>query len=232
MKWLLNFGWRMVMPFVKWYYRICKKSEFESGSYISYLTRLEGHNHIGRNSYVLGTHMGYGANISYDAYFCNTKVGKYTCIGPRTAVICGQHPISKFVSVHPAFYRKQGNVGLRYVSKQLFEEYRYADENNEYSAMIGNDVWIGADAKIMEGVTIGDGAVIAAGALVLKDVKPYAVVGGSPAMVMHNRYDDKTIKMLLEYKWWEKSSEWLKEHSELFGNISDFINYMEKEHDE
>lgn len=219
MKWLLNFGWCIIMPFVKWYYRIYKKSEFESGSYISYLTKLEGHNHIGKNSYVLGTQMGYGTNISCDAYFYNAKVGKYTCIGPRVAIVCGQHPISKFVSIHPAFYSVQGSGGLKYVFEQLFEEYRYADENKKYSVIIGNDVWIGADAKIMEGVTIGDGAVVATGALVLKDVKPYEIVVGAPAKVVKYRFDEEGRNWLLKFRWWDKSEQWIKDNAEYFKDI-------------
>lgn len=218
MEWLLNFGWRMAMPFLKWYYRIFKKCEFERCSYISYLTRLEGHNHIGRNSYILGTKMGYGANVSHDGYFYNTTIGKYTCIGPRSAVICGKHPIDTFVSIHPAFFSKVKQAGLSYTDEQLFEEFTYADETGA-SVVIGNDVWIGADAKIMEGVTIGDGAVVAAGALVKKNVKPYEIVAGVPAKTIKYRFDEETRGWLLQLKWWDKSEKWIKDNAKYFSNV-------------
>ncbi len=72
---------------------------------------------------------------------------------------------------------------------------------------IGNDVWIASKAMIFSGVTIGDGAVIAAHALVVKDVEPYTVVGGNPAKVIRKRFSDEQIAMLLEMKWWDWSKE-------------------------
>jgi acetyltransferase-like isoleucine patch superfamily enzyme len=68
---------------------------------------------------------------------------------------------------------------------------------------IGNDVWIGTEALIMSGVTIGDGAVIGARAVVTKNVLPYSVVVGSPAVVIKKRFDDRTIERLLAVKWWD-----------------------------
>jgi chloramphenicol O-acetyltransferase type B len=69
--------------------------------------------------------------------------------------------------------------------------------------VIGNDVWIGMEAMILSGVTIGDGAVVAARALVTRDVPPYAIVGGVPAKVLSKRFDDATIARLLALKWWD-----------------------------
>ena len=68
---------------------------------------------------------------------------------------------------------------------------------------MGNDVWIGMEAMIMSGVTIGDGAVIGARAVVTKDVPPYTVVVGSPAVAIKKRFDDETIERLLAIKWWD-----------------------------
>lgn len=71
--------------------------------------------------------------------------------------------------------------------------------------VIGNDVWIGADAVVLRGVTIHDGAVVAAGAVVTKDVAPYTIVGGVPAREISKRFDDETIAELLELAWWRFS---------------------------
>ncbi len=68
--------------------------------------------------------------------------------------------------------------------------------------VIGNDVWIGAEAMILSGVTIGDGAVIGARSVVTKDVPPYAIVGGNPARVIRMRFDETTIARLQNLKWW------------------------------
>jgi virginiamycin A acetyltransferase len=68
--------------------------------------------------------------------------------------------------------------------------------------VIGNDVWIGYNATIMAGVTIGDGAIIATNSTVIKDVPPYAMVGGNPANVIKKRFSDDIIEKLLDLKWW------------------------------
>ena len=67
---------------------------------------------------------------------------------------------------------------------------------------VGNDVWIGYNATIMAGVTIGDGAIIATNSTVIKDVEPYSIVGGNPAKVIKKRFSDEMILKLLELKWW------------------------------
>ncbi|MGI6070395.1 MAG: CatB-related O-acetyltransferase [Blautia sp.] len=74
--------------------------------------------------------------------------------------------------------------------------------DNKGDIIIGNDVWIGYEAVIMAGVTIGDGAVIGARAVVTKDVPPYTIVGGVPAKPIRTRFPEHTILKLLELKWW------------------------------
>ena len=74
--------------------------------------------------------------------------------------------------------------------------------DNKGNITIGNDVWIGYEAVILSGVTIGDGAIIGTRAVVTKDVPPYAIVGGSPAKVLKKRFSDDIIEKLLKIKWW------------------------------
>lgn len=69
--------------------------------------------------------------------------------------------------------------------------------------VIGNDVWLGMDVKVMPGVTIGHGAIVAAGAVVTRDIEPYTIVGGNPAKPIRKRFDDATIGALLEIAWWD-----------------------------
>ena len=73
--------------------------------------------------------------------------------------------------------------------------------------IIGPDVWIGTEAKLMPGVTIGAGAIIAAHSVVTKDVRPYAVVGGNPAVERYRRFDDETVSHLLDIAWWDWPAE-------------------------
>lgn len=69
--------------------------------------------------------------------------------------------------------------------------------------IIGNDVWIGYNATIMAGVIIGNGAIIATNSTVVKDVAPYSIVGGNPAIIIKKRFSDEIIEKLLELKWWD-----------------------------
>lgn len=80
-------------------------------------------------------------------------------------------------------------------------------ENRKKDTVIGNDVWIGYDATIMPGITIGDGAIIGSRSVVTKDVAPYEIVGGNPAQVIRSRFDEETIAFLLDLKWWDWSIE-------------------------
>jgi acetyltransferase-like isoleucine patch superfamily enzyme len=107
----------------------------------------------------------------------------------------GIHPLKHF-STSPLFYRKRNTFGVTAVREDLdFEEYR--------PVKVGNDVWIGARAMVMDGVSIGDGAVVAAGAVVTKDVEPYMVVGGVPAQVIGNRFDKGKADRLMGAGWWK-----------------------------
>lgn len=84
--------------------------------------------------------------------------------------------------------------------------------DNKGDIHIGNDVWIGYEAVVMGGVTIGDGAIVAACAVVTKDVPPYTIVGGVPARPIRKRFDDETIARLLAVRWWEWPLEKIQEH--------------------
>lgn len=87
--------------------------------------------------------------------------------------------------------------------------------DNKGDIIIGNDVWIGYEAIILSGVTIGDGAIIGTRAVVTKDVPPYTIVGGVPAKPIRKRFDDKTIAKLYELKWWDWPKERIKANLEI-----------------
>lgn len=90
---------------------------------------------------------------------------------------------------------------------------------NKGDLIIGNDVWIGHNATIMAGVTIGDGAIIATNATVVKDVAPYTIVGGNPAKEIRKRFDESIIKKLLQLQWWNWDIEKITENVQnLTGN--------------
>ncbi len=82
--------------------------------------------------------------------------------------------------------------------------------DNKGDIVVGNDVWIGYEAVIMSGVTIGDGAIIGTRAVVTKDIPPYTIVGGVPAKPIRKRFADDIVASLLEIKWWEWEAEKIK----------------------
>lgn len=100
----------------------------------------------------------------------------------------------------------------------FFEEWELDVKNitnawdNKGDIVIGNDVWIGYEAVIMAGVTIGDGDIIGTGAVVTKDIPPYTIVGGIPAKPIRKRFKQETIDILLKIKWWNWSDEKIYKH--------------------
>ncbi len=94
--------------------------------------------------------------------------------------------------------------------------------DNKGDIVIGNDVWIGYDAVILSGVTIGDGAIIGTRAVVTKDVPPYTIVGGVPAKQIKKRFNEKTIAQLEEIKWWDWNPNKIKQNINAIklGNIN------------
>jgi acetyltransferase-like isoleucine patch superfamily enzyme len=109
--------------------------------------------------------------------------------------------------------------GATFTKKQQYDELVFADPENKYPIIIGNDCWIGQGAFIVGGVTIGDGAAVLAHAVVTKDIPPYAIVGGIPAKVIKYRYDENDIQFLLNYKWWDKDISWLSDNADLLCDI-------------
>jgi virginiamycin A acetyltransferase len=138
-----------------------------------------------------------------------TTIGKYCSIGRSVKIFNRNHPVD-FKSMHGFFF----NPGLRFCSENLVDY---------IPLTICNDVWIGDRAIVMPNVKhIGDGAVIGAGAVVNKNVPPYAVVVGNPARVVRYRFPKEIIEELLASKWWEKSIE------EINLNIEEFQQPYEK----
>ena len=147
--------------------------------------------------------------------FNSTTIGRYCSIAHDIKCGPGHHPL-EYVSTHPMFY----SASLRPAQITLVDEDKFDDL---MPVTVGNDVWIGANVVIMNGVTIGDGSVIASGCIVTKDVAPYSIVGGVPGKEIRKRFSDEEIAFLLDFKWWEKDLDWLKENSDLFADSSKFM---------
>lgn len=182
---------------------------------------FEGYNRIGSKSRFQGS-IGFGSYIG-EASKINGTVGRFCCIGDRVHTVSGVHPVRDFVSIHPAFYSTAKQAGFTYTDINRFEENRRNSVDKKTTVYIGNDVWIGSNAVLLGGIKIGDGAVIAAGAVVTQDVEPYTIVGGVPAKLIRKRFTDEQIDFLKEFRWWEKDSEWLQENYLDMQNIEVFM---------
>ena len=195
--------------------QISVNSQFEGHNFIDEWTKFDGYiglgSYIGKNSKIYG------------------RVGRYTSISGNVAVVNGMHPTSVIASTHPAFYSKKNPVQFHFGCKEKFKEFRYADEADKMEVVIGNDVWIGYGVILLAGITIGDGAVIAAGSVVTKDVKPYTIVGGVPAKLIRNRFSDEETDILIRGKWWERGEEWITEHYDDFESVARLTECMKKE---
>lgn len=152
----------------------------------------------------------------YDCSINNCDIGAFVSIASRVAIGGAKHPM-EFVSMSPVFLSHKDSV------KTKFSKHYYKDIPR---TTIGNDVWIGEGAFVKSGVKLGDGSVVGMGAVVTRDVPPYAVVGGNPAKVLKMRFSDSYIEAFLNLKWWTFSDEDLKKYGEFFNEPERFLKEM------
>jgi acetyltransferase-like isoleucine patch superfamily enzyme len=175
---------------------------------------------LGRQNIVDSSSIG---DYTYLGRLCTVafaSVGKFCSIAPEVCIGLGTHPLDPFVSTHPIFYLHRPSQGWNIADSSYFAYSR---------TVVGNDVWIGLRAAIRDGVTVGDGAVIAAGAVVVKDVPPYAIVGGVPAKVIRYRFSPPVVDRLLRSEWWNRHDKWLHKHWRSFHNVGDFLTVIGSE---
>lgn len=191
---------------------------------------FEGMNMVATNSSFYGR-MGYGTYISGNSHL-NADIGRFSSIGPNVKVITATHPMKEpFVTTCPLFFsldRGKNPNNETFAKKQMVEEFRYYNNERQIDINIGNDCWIGEDVTFIGGVDVQDGAVVLAGAYVVKDVPTYAIVGGVPARVIGYRYDEETIKFLQEIQWWNNDEQWFRENWELLCDIEKLKNYYNR----
>ncbi len=150
----------------------------------------------------------------------HAQVGKFCSIAGDCAIGMGTHSLNN-ISTSPIFTAKRNAIGTSWTKENTFEEYK--------NVVIENDVWIGQRVMIMGGVHVGNGAVVGAGALVTKDVPPYAIVGGVPAKIIRYRFSAEEIQQLEQSKWWTLDDIVLIQNISLFQqplNSDDLIKLM------
>jgi acetyltransferase-like isoleucine patch superfamily enzyme len=163
-------------------------------------SKIKGPLYLSRNAQ-LGPDVTIGkySGMNENTYLARATMGAYCSIGARTAINPFNHPVD-WLSIHEFQYHPN--------SYDWVDEYKSLDRLERTpdmfkTATIGNDVWMGHNVNILSGIDIGDGAVIAAGAVVTKDVPAYAVMAGVPAAVKRLRFSEKIIERLLRSRWWD-----------------------------
>ncbi len=165
-----------------------------------------------------GAHQFEERNVLYNYHPLKVKlvIGKFCAIAAETRfIMTGDHKLDA-ISTYPFPIFQQG----------WETAYDILDLPVKGDIIVGNDVWFGYNTLIKNGVTIGDGAIIAAGAVVVKDVPPYSIVAGNPARVVKKRFDDQTIERLLQIAWWNWDITKINKHLPLICHLD--IDKLEK----
>ena len=164
-----------------------------SNSILKYYSRMKDYTEL--HSSKLGKY----SYISQYSIVNKTKIGKFCSIANGCYIGLWEHNTD--VSTHSFYlYEHSGN---------FVKGYKNYDKD-DIKTVIKNDVWIGANAVVMKGVTIGNGVIVGASAVVTKDIPDYAIVVGNPAKIIKYRYDKKDIKWLQKIKWWNFSRKEIK----------------------
>ena len=205
-----------------------KSRFFGKSIQIEYMAELAsvqfaGTNKVYKYARLRDVRMGCFSYVSRGTQVYNAQVGSFTCIGPEVIIGPGEHPVRGYVSSHPAFYSTLAQAGTTFSDRDYVEEIP--------RTLIGHNVWIGARAIVRAGVRIGDGAVIAAGAVVVKDVEAYTVVGGVPANFIRNRFDEEVKREVIASEWWNWPTEKLTKHAASFRSESKFLELVRKSAD-
>lgn len=203
-----------LLNFIKWrikdYIRIRNFRNLNSTNFVELKSMVSNDSvHIG--NYTYGT-----LNISTMNSGCILRIGAFCSIGPDVLFIgCAEHN-TKLISTYP------------FLNKLISGE---SEALSKGDIIVDDDVWIGQRATIMSGVHIGQGAVVAAGAVVTKDVPPYAIVGGVPARVIKYRFEPEMIEELLKIDYSKLTKEDIEKHiDELYVELKDMrqLDWMPK----
>ena len=131
-----------------------------------------------------------------DCSIMYAEIGKFCSIAAQTRINPGNHPMWR-AALHHFTYRST-SYGF-----SVEDDHEFFDWRRAHKVVLGNDVWIGHGSVILPGVKIGTGAAIGAGAVVSKDVPPFAIMGGVPAKLIRYRFEEHVQQQLLELAWWD-----------------------------
>jgi acetyltransferase-like isoleucine patch superfamily enzyme len=175
-------------------------------------------NQIGEGAFVDHCAIGDFSYVGPRAIICNAVIGKFCSVASECYIGTGGHPTRTYVSTHPMFYLSRPQTGWTLVRQDHHQEFK--------RTTIGNDVWVGARAIIRDGVTIADGVIIGAGAVLVKDAEAFGVYAGVPAKLIRYRFTPDQIKFLVAFGWWNRDAAWRAEHADKFRDIDEFVRYF------
>ncbi len=165
---------------------VLKNKRFNIGDYTYGVPKVKG--------YAIGVNQGH------------LKIGKYCSIATEVVIFLGGYHRDDWITTYPFMLFPKDWPGAVDIK---------GHPRTNGNVIIGNDVWLGHRAMIMSGVTIGDGAVVGAGSIVTKNVKPYEIVAGNPASHIRFRFSENVVKRLLQVKWWNWHPKTVAKHISL-----------------
>ena len=186
------------------YYKMCPG--FSGGGYgisIDKKSSFEDNVFVAHHAQIQDSHIGNHTSIGRYDKIRESDIGKYCSISWDVTIGAPTHPFNTITNCALTYRKEYGIVDF---DANLLQK----------RTKIGADVWIGCDVTLISGVTIGDGAIIGAGAVVTSDIPPYEIWGGVPAKKIRSRFDDQTIKILEEIKWWDWSVDEIKSCLDIF----------------
>jgi acetyltransferase-like isoleucine patch superfamily enzyme len=189
-----------------------RRVQFGAGARIDSYAEFEGSASLSAGAAVFGSRVGRWSYFGDRSLVIYSDVGRFCSIAPHVVIGGGTHPTG-VVTTSPLFYSALRNPWGPFPGA--------LDRDEELpKTYIGNDVWLGYSAVVLPGVRVGDGAVVGAGAVVTRDVEPYAIVAGVPARVLRARFDPKDVEWLLGLKWWNWPDARLRELRPKFSSIA------------
>jgi acetyltransferase-like isoleucine patch superfamily enzyme len=185
------------------------------------LTRLHLKALAERRGYDIGD-FSYGRpKVRFPESGAKLSIGRYCSVADGVEILLGGDHRTDFVTTYPF-----GAMTGVWPEAEVRDDFH----TSKGDVTIGHDVWLGSQCMILSGVTVGDGAVVAARAVVTKDVPPYAIVGGNPAKLIRMRFDPRTAERLLASRWWDLPRDRIAALIPLLqsGDVEGFLSTLER----
>jgi carbonic anhydrase/acetyltransferase-like protein (isoleucine patch superfamily) len=186
---------------------------FGPGARIDTVAEFTGPATLGAGASVFGCRVGRWTYFGDHSLSIYSEIGSFCSVAPHAIIGGGRHPTGGVVTTSPLFYGSIHNPWGTFPGAVNRDE-------ELPRTHVGSDVWIGYNAVILPGVRVGDGAIVGAGAVVTRDVEPYAVVAGVPARPLRRRFPADEVNWLLAHRWWDWPDDRLKKLRPQFSSVA------------